>query len=275
MLRNKQILWGKRAHALPWAIAFIGLLGLSTLVYGFYIAGEERVGGVETVAKPSAGAVGLPSLADAAEDTTVEVSVREPSPVECKNLLLMVGDSHTLTSDYVPPNLVYLNDYGIPARGMEDMLRQEVAVQLARLISAAAADGVEVLAASGYRSYWEQKGTFAWFENTYGEDAVKLSAPPGESEHQLGTAVDFASSEAGYELVSTFSETSAGIWLARHAAEYGFILSYKKDQKTDTGVGYEPWHYRFVGVENARKIKAAEERPTSFYLKGKPYCYMP
>lgn len=277
MLRKAKIFFERRTLALIWTFAFIGLGCLVLLTYGLYLQedGQNDESRVKTIVKPSAGAVGLPGPTEAAEDSTLEVSVKDPLLVECENLLLAVGGSHTLTPDYVPPDLVYLNAYGIPVRGMEDMLRQEVAVQLERLISAAAADGVEVLAASGYRSYWEQEGTFAWFKDTYGEDAVKLSAPPGKSEHQLGTAVDFASSETGYELVPTFSETSAGKWLTRHAAEYGFILSYRKDQKTDTNVGYEPWHYRFVGVEKALEMRASEEGPMSFYLEGKPYCYKP
>ena len=122
-------------------------------------------------------------------------------------------------------------------------------------------------------SYWEQQGTFAWFKNAYGEDAGKLSVPPGQSEHQLGTAVDFASSEVDYELVDSFSQTSAGTWLAEHAAEYGFILSYGKDRETNTSVRFEPWHYRYIGVDKAREVKAAGEPPMSFYREGMEPCY--
>lgn len=199
---------------------------------------------------------------------------RETAPrTGCEDLLLVVGPNHTLTPDYVPPGLVYLSAYGIPARGSEDMLRQEAAVQLGFLISAAAGDGIEILAASGYRSYWEQQGTFAWFKDAYGEDAGKLSAPPGQSEHQLGTAVDFASPDVDYELVDSFSQTSAGVWLAEHAAQYGFVLSYGKDHESDTGVRFEPWHYRYIGVENAPQVRAAGETPMSFYREGKSPCY--
>ena len=65
---------------------------------------------------------------------------------------------------------------------------------------------MEVLVASGYRSYREQSGTYEWFKDAYGEEAGKLSVPPGHSEHQLGTAVDFTSSQVDYELVTDFGQ---------------------------------------------------------------------
>ena len=193
----------------------------------------------------------------------------------CDHLLVMVGPGHVLPPDYVPKDLVYLNAYGIVTRGSEDMLRYEAAVQLGRLLSAASSSGEEVLVASGYRSYTEQAGTFAWFREAYGEEAEKLSAPPGQSEHQLGTAVDFTTSEVDYELVSAFGDTSAGTWLMEHAAEYGFVLSYGEEE-TETGVGWEPWHYRYVGLEAAQRAKESGESLFAFLAReGVHHCYTP
>lgn len=192
---------------------------------------------------------------------------------DCEDPLLMVGPDHTLTADYVPSDLVYLSTYGIPTRGAEDMVRQEVALQLGNLVSDAAADGVEVLVASGYRSYWEQNGTFEWFKDAYGEDAGKLSVPPGQSEHQLGTAVDFTSSDVNYELVHEFAQTRAGQWLAENAARFGFVLSYGENHETDADVSYEPWHYRYIGVEKALEVEATGGNPMSFYREGASLCY--
>ncbi|CAN5563306.1 hypothetical protein BH24ACT20_BH24ACT20_03170 [soil metagenome] len=281
MFRKLKFFSGKHPRVLPLTVAFVALISLSVLTYGLDFAAIKDDGKVDTVMRPSVESAKITAPERIADGSAPEGTVPEDSGQEiarsggCENLLLSVGPDHVLTPDYVPSDLVYLSAYGIPARGAEDMLRQEAAVQLGRLVSAAAADGVEVLAASGYRSYWEQKGTFAWFKNAYGEDAGKLSVPPGQSEHQLGTAVDFSSSEAGYELVSTFAQTSAGIWLTKHAIQYGFILSYKEGQEVETGVNYEPWHYRFVGTDNAREIGAAEKGPMSFYLEGMSYCYRP
>ncbi|MDQ4106755.1 MAG: M15 family metallopeptidase [Actinomycetota bacterium] len=205
-----------------------------------------------------------------------ETSAPENSRLaSCDHLLVVVGPGHVLPPDYVPSDLVYLNAHGIVTRGSEDMLRHEAAVQLRRLLSAAASDGEEVLVASGYRSYDEQAGTFAWFGEAYGDEAEKLSAPPGQSEHQLGTAVDFTTSEVGYELVSAFGHTSAGAWLAEHAAEYGFVLSYGEED-TETGVGWEPWHYRYVGVEAAQSVRESGESLFAFLSReGAGRCYTP
>lgn len=278
MFRKVQFLSGKHSRSLIWAIAFVGLICFSATIYILDVAGVAGSGEVETVMQPSVEAVEAPGPKSIAGGVSVGDPARDPGQetvprTGCEDLLLTVGPNHILNPDYVPPDLVYLSAYGIPARGSEDMLRQEATVQLGFLISAAAEDGVEILAASGYRSYWEQQGTFDWFKDAYGEDAGKLSAPPGQSEHQLGTAVDFASPDVNYELVDSFSQTSAGSWLAEHAAQYGFVLSYGKDRETDTGVRFEPWHYRYIGVENALQVKSAGETPMPLYREGIPLCY--
>ena len=276
----------ERAYAVTWKITLLVLCSLSVLVSGFVITefrnGNYANGGqVSTVMHPYTGAIASPSPEDGPgggvpengvpEDTTREIS----RTADCADVLLMVGPDHTLTADYEPPNLVYLSTYGVYARGAEDLLRRKAAVQLGGLVSNAAQDGVEVLVASGYRSYWEQSGTFEWFKDEYGEDAGKLSVPPGQSEHQLGTAVDFASSETNYELVPEFAQTGAGQWLEGNAARYGFIMSYGEDREQETGVGYEPWHYRYIGVENALRVKVVGGEPTALYREGPSACYEP
>lgn len=274
MFRRLQSLSGKNTHTLPLVIALAGLLCISGLASGLGIAVAGRGGKVDTVLRPQAGPIVAPGSTNVADgETSVDPMQEVAQTTDCDDLLLMVGTDHTLTADYVPPDLVYLGAYGIPTRGSEDMLRQEAAVQLGGLVSDAAADGVEVLVASGYRSYWEQSGTYEWFKDAYGEDAGRLSVPPGQSEHQLGTAVDFASSEADYELVPEFADTSAGQWLFENAARYGFVLSYGEDREADTGVGYEPWHYRYIGVENALEVEAAGGNPAPLYREGASPCY--
>lgn len=273
MFRKLHLFMGKNTHALPWTIAFIGLLCLSALASGLDVVevGSSKVG---MVMQPDIGAIKSPGSEDVAEDDAPKEPVKKVAQkADCENLLLTVDPDHTLTEGYVPPDLVPLSNYGIYARGAEDMLRREAAVQLGNLVSDAAQEGIEVLVASGYRSYWEQNGTFEWFKDEYGEDAGKLSVPPGQSEHQLGTTVDFASSESDYELVPGFARTSAGRWLNDHATQYGFILSYTKDRESDTGVSYEPWHYRYIGIEKALEVESSERSPMSFYREGAPLCY--
>ena len=277
MVRKPRFLSRKHAYVLPGTVVFIGLVCLFVLAFVLGSAEGEGDGRINTVMRPDVGTIETPVSASMVDvSTTPEDPVQESTQsTDCEDLLLMVGPDHTLTADYVPPDLVYLSSYGIPTRGAEDTLREEAAVQLESLVSAAAADGVEVLVASGYRSYWEQNGTFEWFKDAYGEDAGKLSVPPGQSEHQLGTAVDFASSDVDYELVPEFAQTRAGLWLSEHAVQYGFVLTYGEDQEIDTGVSYEPWHYRYVGVENALQMEAAGGNPMPFYHEGTSLCYGP
>ena len=78
-------------------------------------------------------------------------------------------------------------------------------------------------------------------------------ARPGTSEHHLGLAADILS-DGVYSLEESFENTAAFRWLKAHCAEYGFILRYPKEKEEVTGVIYEPWHYRYVGVEAATEI---------------------
>ena len=83
---------------------------------------------------------------------------------------------------------------------------------------------------------------------------AKSIAWPGESEHATGLAMDIVSSDyAGLD--EKQGETDDQKWLMEHCYEYGFILRYPKDKSEDTGIIYEPWHYRYVGVEAALAIR--------------------
>jgi len=89
-------------------------------------------------------------------------------------------------------------------------------------------------------------------------DAYKKTAEyvtvPGASEHQIGLALDITS-DTYYTLDEGFEDTAEGKWLAEHSHEYGFILRYPKGKEYVTSIGYEPWHFRYVGVEAATVIK--------------------
>jgi D-alanyl-D-alanine carboxypeptidase len=76
---------------------------------------------------------------------------------------------------------------------------------------------------------------------------------PGASEHQTGLAVDLVSREwLGYTLTEAFADTAEARWLASRCAEFGFIIRYPKEKESITGIVYEPWHLRYVGIEAAR-----------------------
>ena len=131
---------------------------------------------------------------------------------------------------------------------------------------AAAADGVTVWMQSGYRSVKYQTGLYerktkyytdqGYDTATAKEMAAAVVNPPGYSEHNCGLAADLNSPEhAGLD--EGFENTTAFRWLCEHAVDYGFILRYPKGAEDKTEITYEPWHWRYVGRENAAKISAS------------------
>jgi zinc D-Ala-D-Ala carboxypeptidase len=180
-----------------------------------------------------------------------------PSPQEsCDDLRVLVDRTHALPPGYVPEDLDPLWAHGVPTLGGAEMLlRREAAGHLGRLLEEAAADGEELVVASAYRSYSHQRISHARLASIYGTGAETLSATPGHSQHQLGTAVDFTNAAAGYEVWQPFGSTSAYAWLREHAPEHGFVLAYPSGKETETGYQWEPWHYRYVGEKNARHLR--------------------
>ena len=85
------------------------------------------------------------------------------------------------------------------------------------------------------------------------KEAGRWVAVPGTSEHETGMALDIVS--YSYQLLNEQQENTAEQkWFMEHCWEYGFILRYPKDKTEVTGIGYEPWHYRYVGREHAAKL---------------------
>ena len=134
---------------------------------------------------------------------------------------------------------------------------------LVSMLNAAAEDGVDLMVVSPYRDYQLQKVLFERKINTYMDlglsylEAYKIASGkvivPGASEHQLGIAFDIVTG-SHTTLDYEFGDTAAGKWLKEHGSEYGFILRYPRGKNYITGIEYEPWHYRYVGVEAATYI---------------------
>lgn len=134
-----------------------------------------------------------------------------------------------------------------------------------RMYLAAKEDGITLTPVSGYRSRERQEGNFrnkiqSYMDMGYSEiEATQMAAtrilPPGTSEHNAGLAMDIcvASTSANFEQTDEFA------WLMENAADYGFILRYPEDKQDITKITYEPWHWRYVGVENAKAMKASGE----------------
>ena len=241
---------------------FLGLLFMFGVGYSIVGLAEERTA---SSVGPHAPTANLP------KDATPKKT--SSSAATCDDLDVLVDRSHTLPPDYVPKDLVSLREYGISTLGSE-VLRREAAKHLGRLVQDAAADGEKLAVASAYRSYKQQQRSYRSLTGVLGANAGRLSATPGHSQHQLGTAVDFTDPAAGYKLGVPFARSSASRWLEHHAWEYGFVLAYPRGEEGRTGYRWEPWHYRYVGVRDAKRIEDSGQSLQEF-LEGvgtTPHC---
>ena len=169
---------------------------------------------------------------------------------ERPDFFLLVDKAHALPPDYVPPDLVSPADYSLSVSRRDVTLRKAIMDAAVQMSRAATADGVTLLFSSGYRSYEDQQSVYRREVETYGQAAAdRESAHPGYSQHQLGTAVDFGS------ITDAFAATRAGKWLALHAEEYGFSLSYPDGFESVTGYRHESWHYRYITRAGTRLQK--------------------
>lgn len=212
----------------------------------------------------SASASGIPSPTGAASSTTpsptasasasVSASTSGPATIapaqpsvesQPDSLRCLVNKMRPFAQlDWEPSDLV--DFYG-------QQLRAEAAKAADTMIDAAAADGVTLLVSSAYRSYAVQQQTYQYWVSVNGQQvADQLSARPGYSEHQTGLAIDFASPE-GCRLEECYRDTLAGQWLAKNAPRYGYILRFPDGRQSVTGYRFEPWHYRYVGVQTAQE----------------------
>ncbi|WP_042346695.1 M15 family metallopeptidase [Bacillus massiliigorillae] len=174
-----------------------------------------------------------------------------------ENTLVLVNKTYYLSDSYIPSDLVRANvHYSFGDEQIEKaLLRQEAATALEQMFNGAQAEGIELYAVSGYRSYARQKVLFDAEVQQHGlEKAEEAVAIPGQSEHQTGLTMDISSRSVNLLLTQEYENTPEGKWLATNAHKYGFILRYPKGKENITGYKYEPWHFRYVGKEFAKTI---------------------
>ncbi|MBA2875401.1 M15 family metallopeptidase [Thermaerobacillus caldiproteolyticus] len=173
------------------------------------------------------------------------------------NILALVNKEQSLPATYKPADLVVPRvQFSFAEKNVDKRyMRAEAAKALEQLFAAAHQAGIELVAASGYRSYERQKALFDEEVKKGGrEEAVHAVAIPGQSEHQTGLAMDITSPSVNNALTTAFGDTKEGKWVALHAHEYGFIIRYPKGKEAVTGYQYEPWHLRYVGKKAAKVI---------------------
>lgn len=170
------------------------------------------------------------------------------------NNLLLCNKSNLLPTEYEPNDIVESN---LPFLSYitTTKLNSITATNARNMFNAAKENNINLLGASGYRSYTVQKNLFQEKVNSVGfEKASEYSAPPRASEHETGYALDIVSKESP-ALRTNFENSAAFKWLNENAHKYGFILRYPKDKENITGYKYEPWHFRYIGLEHAKYIK--------------------
>ena len=162
-------------------------------------------------------------------------------------ILRLVNSSHRISKDFVPEMVQYKNT--------SYYLNDEAAASLARMLADMEEElGEAPMVVSTYRSYERQEEVYNRDVNSAVESGVDIAdaikgtsryiALPGASEHQTALAVDLSNDGS---LEENFIETEAGVWIKENCHNYGFVVRYPKEKEKYTGIGYEPWHIRYLG----------------------------
>ncbi len=206
----------------------------------------KDVSGENTNASTIDGQTGLNSLSEE----------KEESVVFDRNdwKLLLVNKQHTIPEDY---------EFTLGTIKGSMRCDERIIEPLTQMFSAAKEDGINLVVRSPYRDMARQEYLFERkvksyqstgmsYMDAYQKASITVTVP-GASEHQIGMAFDITS-DTYYTLDTGFAETEAGKWLKEHSWEYGFILRYPLGKEEITGIQFEPWHFRYVGVDAAEVI---------------------
>ncbi|MEI7918373.1 MAG: M15 family metallopeptidase [Candidatus Saccharibacteria bacterium] len=172
------------------------------------------------------------------------------------NIWTLVNKNNSIPISYVPDGLV------IPSvttqtnkSDSERSVRSDIETPLINMFTAASDAGYQLMISSGYRSAAVQKSILDNAINSVGLAAANQSiALPGQSEHQTGLATDISTVSRNCYFDTCFGDTSDGQWLVNNSYKYGFILRYPSGKESTTGYQYEPWHFRYVGIDLATAL---------------------
>lgn len=184
------------------------------------------------------------------ESTSKPVNTNLDADFSC---LLLVNGSNPLPDTYdsdVRKDLVEI-DKKYRNNNYVTKIHKDVYPYITAMVAAAQAEGVDLKVWSPFRSYGDQKVLFQNQVNRVGGDealAATVVARPGTSEHNTGLCADFNMASDAFENTKMYT------WMKENAEDYGFVMRYRKDKQPITGVIHESWHWRFVGINNAKEM---------------------
>ena len=184
----------------------------------------------------------------------------------------LINKNNPIDEDYIPEDLVYtdnnennFHNYYDPT--LKPCVIREVYEFFCKLQESASKEGLSIVIDNGYRSYDYQTLIFDRISEEKGLDyAFSYVALPGTSEHQSGLAIDVAYYKDGVFRDSIDEESKEYMWMINNAHKYGFILRYPKGKEEITGYSFEPWHFRYVGVDLAQELHDNNLTLEEYYL---------
>lgn len=203
------------------------------------------------------------------ETISSSVNVLEKLSKTDSELLKKYSKIYFLNENYSPQKLAIIDPKYLIQETRTAQIHADVLPHLQKMIDDANATGLDLKILSAYRSFGEQASLKSTYTVTYGSGANKFSADQGYSEHQLATTIDFNTTKRS-SVLSGFDKTPEYTWLTENAYKYGFTISYPKENKYYI---YEPWHWRYVGIDLATRIHndntylyALDQRDIDSYL---------
>lgn len=280
----------RRRNAFVGLVALVAVLVVALIVFVFVSATSDKTGGTntdsstssvssekkeESVLQHTSSVVDSSEVSSKENSSVADSSVQQSSSQQSSSSqikkpnkaldpdfadLLLVNGKNPLPENYdYEGNLTIIEDKYLC--GHRNRMNADVYPYATAMVEAAWADGVDLFILSPYRSYGDQKVLFEnevkkWMNTGMKRadaenKASTVVARPGTSEHHTGMAIDFNSVEDSFEYTDEYK------WLSRNAQDYGFILRYTKEKQPKTGVIHESWHWRFVGINKAKEIKAS------------------
>lgn len=213
-------------------------------------------------------------IEESVESADYEIERQEELVINPEDMwcLILTNAEYPVPEDYA----VTLKD--VP--GTDQKVDERIYEPLMNMLEAMKEEGLSPVVCSGYRTLDKQEKLFNRKVSAYvkkgrsKEESYALARQtlsiPGSGEHCLGLAVDFYT-RSYHQLERAFEKTPEGKWLREHAQDYGFTLRYDEGKEEITGIGYEPWHFRYVGIDVARYLKEHNLSLEEFYIEESLY----